>query len=170
MVDLPKRLRRWGWICFSIMWLPFASLFVAMIGMPSGDYAWSELPILARASILVGGGFAAASTVLLTGAPLVSGLMNRRLLTSGRPASAKILAITDTGTTINQNPVIRFLLEVRPSDRPGFQAVTEKLVSRLQVPRFQPGSTVQVRYDPETQAAAIVDDDSTSEPFLEPPP
>jgi hypothetical protein len=96
--------------------------------------------------------------VLLVGAPVLSAATNRQVVSSGLPATAKILAITDTGTTINQNPVIHFLLQVQPSDRSAFQAETEKLVPRLQVPRFQPGSFVAVKYHPDSLAVAILDD------------
>jgi hypothetical protein len=102
--------------------------------------------------------------VLLVGAPVLSAATNRQVVSSGLPATAQILAITDTGTTINQNPVVHFLLQVQPSDRPAFQAETEMLVSRLQVPRFQPGSSVAVMYHPETLAVAILDDQETPQP------
>jgi len=161
MQNLPKQLRRWGWISFSIMWIPFAGLLVAMIGMPTGSYSWTELPLLARACLVFGGFLALASMVLLVGAPVLSAATNRQVLSSGLPATAKILAITDTGTTINQNPVIHFLLQVQPSDRSAFQAETEKLVSRLQVPRFQPGSSIAVMYHPDSLAVAILDDQAT---------
>lgn len=162
MQNLSRQLRRWGRISFFVMWLPFATLLVAMIGLPSGDYSWTELPILARASLLLGGVFALISTVLLVGAPLAAAATNRSILSSGRPAPATILAITDTGTTINQNPVVRFLLEVQPNDRSAFQAETERLVSRLQLPRFQPGASIEVKYQPESLAVAIVDDGKIS--------
>jgi hypothetical protein len=160
--NLPKQLRRWGWISFSIMWLPFTTLMVAMMGMPSGEYAWAELPLLARASLLIGGFFTLTSTILLVGAPIAGAVINQRIISSGRLATAKILSIADTGTTINRDPLVRFLLEVQAVDRPAFQAETEKLVSRLEIPQIQPGSLVEVKYDPESLAVAILGDQQTS--------
>jgi hypothetical protein len=159
--NLPNHLRRWGWISFSLMWLPFTTLMIAMIGMPDGEYAWAELPLLARVSLLIGGFFVLTSTILLVGAPIVGAVINRRIISSGRLASAKILSIADTGTTINRDPVVHFVLEVQPIGRPAFQAETEKLVSRLEIPQIQPGSLVEVRYDPETLAVAILGDQQT---------
>jgi hypothetical protein len=160
--NLPKQLRRWGWISFSIMWLPFTTLMVAMMGMPSGEYAWAELPLLARASLLIGGFFTLTSTILLVGAPIAGAVINQRIISSGRLATAKILSIADTGTTINRDPLVLFLLEVQAVDRPAFQAETEKLVSRLEIPQIQPGSLVEVKYDPESLAVAILGDQQTS--------
>jgi hypothetical protein len=140
------------------MWIPFTALIIGMLGMPEGEYAWSELPPLARVSLIVGGLFALASMALLIGAPIAGAAMNRETLRNGLLASARILEVSDTGTTINQNPLVRFLLEVRPGDRPVFQAETEKLVSRLLIPQFQPGASVSVRYDPKTRSVAILDE------------
>ncbi len=74
-------------------------------------------------------------------------LQNRRLLQSGEPAAARILKIWDTGVTVNDNPQVGFLLEVRAPDRPVFQAETKSIVSRLQIPLVQAGADVQVRFD-----------------------
>lgn len=159
-MTLARRMRKLGWIAFTAMWIPFATMFVGMIGLPEGNYSWGELPVLSRYSLLVGGALAAASTILLVGAPIASGITNRSLVARGQPAEARILKIWDTGTTINQNPVVRMLLEVRPPGGSTFQAETERLISRLQVPQVQPGAMVRVRYDPQSKAVAIVDAES----------
>jgi hypothetical protein len=152
-------MRKYGWLCFRLMWLPFATLFIGMIGLPSGDYAWGELPILTRASLLAVGALAITSTILLVGATIVSGVENHEILEDGQPASAKILRISDTGTTINNNPVVRLLLEVTPASQPAFQAETERLIPRLQIPQIQPGMSVQVKFDPASHEVALLDED-----------
>lgn len=154
-MTLSKTMRRLGWLTFALMWIPFVSL----IGLPAGDHAWSELPLLTRYSLMVSGALAVASTLLLVGAPIVSAIHNRVILAKGLPAQATILKVSDTGTTINNDPVVRLLLEVQPPDQPTFQAETERLISRLQIPQIQPGAVVQVKYDPTNQAVALVDQD-----------
>lgn len=156
-----KTMRKLGWLAFTLMWLPFTTLMIAMVRMPEGEYAWTELPLLARFSILIGGAFAGAAAILLVGAPIVSGLQNRAVLNQGLPAEAIILKVTDTGTTINNNPVVRLLLEVHPPNQPIFQAEAERLISRLQIPQVQPGAIVQVKYDPASQSVALGDEDGT---------
>jgi hypothetical protein len=72
----------------SLMWLPFATMFIGMIGLPNGDYAWGELPILTRTSLLAVGALAIASTILLVGATIVSGVENSEILKDGQPATS----------------------------------------------------------------------------------
>jgi hypothetical protein len=163
-MKLSQRMRKFGWLAFRLMWIPFATLMIAMFGLPEGEYDWSELPILARYSLVIGGLFAAASTILLVGAPIVSGLHSHAILDQGLPAEAIILKITDTGTTINNNPVVRLLLEVHPPNQPVFQAETERLISRLEIPQVQPGASVSVKYDPASQAVALVEEDKSGLP------
>jgi hypothetical protein len=51
-----------------------------------------------------------------------------------------MLKITEIGRTINDDPVVKFLLEVTPSQQPHFQAEAEQLISRLDIPQFQAGN------------------------------
>lgn len=155
----PKVMRRWGWRAFGLMWIPFATLMISILGMPEGSYAWSELPALTRYSLLGLGFFFAATFVLLIGATLVGAGTNRHVLSTGRSAEATIVDLQDTGTTINQNPLVRLVLDVKPPDRPAFRAETEQIIPRLQIPQVQPGTVVAVKYDPDSQAVALVDED-----------
>ena len=151
-----RNLRRIGWILFSLMWIPFIGVFIGMIGMPEGNYDWLELPVITRYSIILVVTLGGLSTLFLVGGPILSGLRNRSVRSEGLPAQAKILKIWDTGTTINENPLVRMLLEVHPPGGTIFQAETEQLISRLQIPVIQPGMEIEVKYDPHTQAVALV--------------
>jgi hypothetical protein len=73
----------------------------------------------------------------------------KKLQESGMAGSATILAVWDTGITVNDDPVIAMRVEVARPDGSAYSATIPKtLISRLDVPRFQPGSTVPVRIDP----------------------
>jgi hypothetical protein len=78
-------------------------------------------------------------------------------LKGGLPAQATILRIWDTGTTINDNPVVGFLLEVHPQNLPTYQAESKSMIPRLSVPQFQPGATVPVKIGPQNQARVALD-------------
>jgi hypothetical protein len=81
---------------------------------------------------------------------------NRQILAAGEAAPAVILAVADTGVTINNNPQARLTLEVRPSGRQPFTAEATFLVGRLQTGMIMPGMTVQVRFDPaDTSRVAV---------------
>jgi hypothetical protein len=87
---------------------------------------------------------------------VISGLANQAVLKQGQLAPAKVLKIETTGTTVNHNPVVRLRLEVRPPGQPPFEAETERLVSIIDIPQFQPGAMVHVKYDPATKAVAVL--------------
>jgi uncharacterized protein DUF3592 len=74
---------------------------------------------------------------------------SKKLLQTGLPAKAKVLSIIDTGVTVNENPQAQLTLEVTPqSGMSPYQAVTRMIISRLQIPQFQPGAKLLVKYDP----------------------
>src|SRR6202040_4181936 len=92
---------------------------------------------------------------LLSGLALGCSMFNtgmseaRDLQRVGVSAQAEILSIGETGLTVNDNPVITLDVEVRPADRPPYRATIKRLlVSRLEVPQFQPGRVIPVRFDP----------------------
>jgi hypothetical protein len=68
---------------------------------------------------------------------------------NGVTAEAKVLKVWDTGTTINDNPQIGMLLEIKPQAGPAFQAEAKTLISRLNAALVQPGISATVVYDPE---------------------
>ncbi|HVR08303.1 MAG TPA: hypothetical protein VMW75_09665, partial [Thermoanaerobaculia bacterium] len=76
----------------------------------------------------------------------------------GLPAQAEIVSIGETGLTVNDDPVITLGVEVRPADRPPYQATIKRLlVSRLEIPQFQPGKVIPVRFDPKDPSRVSFD-------------
>ena len=79
--------------------------------------------------------------------PLIKSAMKnsqnkKRLAMVGVKGSAKVLAVQDTGMTVNMNPYVKITVEVKP----GIQASFSMMVSRLSIPR--PGDSIDVLYDP----------------------
>jgi len=91
----------------------------------------------------------------------------------GVSAQAEILSIGETGLTVNDNPVITLDVEVRPANRPPYRATIKRLlVSRLEVPQFQPGRVIPVRFDPRDPSRVSFDlgpprAASTGDPFVD---
>jgi len=80
------------------------------------------------------------------------------ILAIGQPTTAKVIGLKDTGTTINQDPVVDFVLEVYPRDGGDpYEAQTKALVSRLEVPQVQPGRILPVKYDPKDRTRVALD-------------
>ena len=74
----------------------------------------------------------------------------------GQDAVAEILSINDTGTRINDNPVINFSLRVRPMFQPEFLGQARRTISIIELPQYQPGKTVRVKFVPGKEQVAIV--------------
>jgi hypothetical protein len=105
----------------------------------------------------------AAMLALAAGCALIDSATGQsealRLRQIGTPAEAEILRIWDTGITVNDDPVIGMEVEVRPAEGEPFRAVIPRTwISRLDVPSFQPGEVVAVRYDPNDPTRAALDD------------
>ncbi|HJS51634.1 MAG TPA: hypothetical protein VJ781_07010, partial [Pyrinomonadaceae bacterium] len=74
----------------------------------------------------------------------------------GQDADAEILSIKDTGTRINDNPVLNFSLRVRPMAQPEFIGQARRTISIIELPQYQPGKVVKVKYVPGKEQVAIV--------------
>jgi hypothetical protein len=75
----------------------------------------------------------------------------------GRPATGRVVRLIDTGTTINNDPVVEFVLEVTPPDGKKYEAHAKGLVSRLDIPAVQPGRVFPVKYDPQDPTRVALD-------------
>jgi hypothetical protein len=82
---------------------------------------------------------------------------NNALLASGEPAQATVLQLWDTGVSLNDNPQVGLLLEVRPQNRPAYQVQTKSFISRLKVSQVQTGAVVAVKVDPADPAKVALD-------------
>lgn len=77
-----------------------------------------------------------------------TGKERQRLLRDGVAAQATILSIWETHLYVNNQPQIGILLEVTSPSGQVFQTQTKMIISQLQIPQFQPGTRVMVKYDP----------------------
>lgn len=73
---------------------------------------------------------------------------SEEMLESGLEGTAIVKAIAQTGTWINNNPQVRFLLEVHPPGDEVYQHEMNKVVQIIDVPRIQPGMELKVLIDP----------------------
>jgi len=69
------------------------------------------------------------------------------LLQNGADGTAVVASVTDTGQTVNMNPVVVVQMKVTPASGAPFDAVAQTMVSRIAVPRA--GDTVKVKYNPD---------------------
>ena len=84
-------------------------------------------------------------------------LLNTRLKKIGVPGKAKILEVHDTGVTINNNPQVKLVLEVKNNLGQIYHASCRVMVSRINPGIFQPGMEVGVKIDPNNEQKLIID-------------
>lgn len=101
-----------------------------------------------------------AGVALMIGSVLLPLFANMRaksrILSAGHPAEAKILDISDTGTYINNNPLVNISLEVYPPAQQPFRTQLRQTISMIHLPSYQPGKLLNVKYIPGTNEVAIV--------------
>lgn len=66
----------------------------------------------------------------------------------GEPALAVIRRVTDTGITVNNNPRLKLLLEVRHQNKVPYEVEVKHNVEKETLNLFQSGRTLNVKIDP----------------------
>ena len=77
------------------------------------------------------------------------------LMESGLDGQATIKAIRDTGTTINENPVVEFDLEIAAGGVP-YDATIQQVTSRLTVAQYTPGTVLPCKVDPDDESKVLL--------------
>lgn len=80
----------------------------------------------------------------------------RRLQLEGIPGKAKILEVHETNITVNQNPQVKIVMEIKNSDGGVYITSCKIVVSRLRTNSFHPGMEVNVKIDPKDEKNVIV--------------
>lgn len=76
--------------------------------------------------------------------------------TGGVPGSATVIAINETGTTINNAPVCELDLTITMPGREPYTAKHRQLLARSVLPRYQPGAVFSVRVDQSDPTKLII--------------
>jgi len=83
---------------------------------------------------------------------------NKALLARGESAQASVLRIDPMGFTVNgENPAVSVTVEVRPANRAPFQAVTRGVIASTSMHKYQPGSTIWVKFDPNDTSKVTIE-------------
>jgi citrate lyase gamma subunit len=80
-----------------------------------------------------------------------------RLQKTGLSGTARILEVKDTGVTINNNPQVKLMLEVKNSFGQKYTTQCRVLVSRINPNAFMPGMEVPVKIDPKNEQNVVID-------------
>lgn len=147
-------MKRWAWS------IPG---FFLVLGLAFLGYAFISAKELDRSTFMVVGGcFVGTALFVMTIYALMDRRVRaaRRLLRTGKRATATVLEVEDTGVTVNDNPRVRLKLRVQSDDAPEFELETKKVVSRVAIP--QAGMVAPIRYDPDDPKDFVWDDGSSA--------
>jgi hypothetical protein len=83
--------------------------------------------------------------------------LTKRMLATGLPGTATVVAVSDTGVTVNNDPVAALTLDVAVGDGVPYRVETRQLVSRMAVGALQPGTRLPVLVDPTDKNQVVID-------------
>jgi len=87
---------------------------------------------------------------------IAGGVSNILILRNGLEARAEIISVKESGTRVNESPVLTFKLIVYPGNMPPFSAEAQNIVSIIDIPYYQKGAFVKVRFMPENKETAVI--------------
>jgi hypothetical protein len=91
---------------------------------------------------------------------LFSGGQRNKILEIGKPARAKILNLkeSDEGTvTINDQPFATIEVEINDGINKPYKTEIKTIISRLEIPKLQPGNFIAVKVDPNDKMKVVID-------------
>jgi hypothetical protein len=111
------------------------------------------------AFITTGIGLSIAGFVFFMIGRQMSGLagLTKHMRASGLPGTATVVGVSDTGVTVNNDPVAALTLDVAVGDGIPYRVETRQLVSRMAVGALQPGTRLPVLVDPDDKNQVFVD-------------
>lgn len=88
---------------------------------------------------------------------LIAAKRARKLLATGIPAQAVVESMTDTGMTVNGQPVVNFALNVRLDGGETYRVTHRQSLPRIPMGIVVPGVTVPVKVDRERRERVRID-------------
>ncbi len=136
-------------IVMGLLWIVIAAgLYVFLGNVPEAGGTITFLVVLFG---LIG--------VIMIGAALVIGRATagtERIATQGQLGSARIVSLTQTGMSLNDQPQIGMELDVSVLGMSPYRTVHKEFVPFLYLARLQPGATLAVRVDPAQPKKVVV--------------
>jgi hypothetical protein len=89
------------------------------------------------------------------------GKKRKKILSEGRPAMAEVIELGENSgggyITINEQPVVNLKLRIHDGNKPPYEVSFDSVISRMDVPQFQPGVMIPVRIDPLDPNKVVID-------------
>jgi hypothetical protein len=85
----------------------------------------------------------------------------KRIIATGRPATATVMGIDESSqggvTTINDQPYLNLKLRIDDGQAPPYEVSFDTVISRIDIPQFQPGAVFPVKIDPLNPKKVTID-------------
>lgn len=131
----------------------YGSVIAVLIGVYSVIKAGGPNSIyIAIAMLIVFGGMGFFFYNFLWGPRLNA----KRLQKNGISAKAKILEIRDTNITINNNPQVKLILEIKNNNGEIYTTSSKVIIPRLKPGLYKPGMELPVKIDPKNEKNIII--------------
>jgi hypothetical protein len=130
------------------MWIPLGGMVYSAVTETE------DPPLASLAAFFL---FVSLFAALQVGSFGIGWLEKEKIRKKGISAKAIVLTVSDTGTMVNNQPLLRIGLEVQPPYDSRFTATVEYIVPYSFLPQVQPGSMLQVFYLEETKEVALAD-------------
>jgi hypothetical protein len=144
---------------FGIFGLTFLGIGVVMYladQQPTTDHTTNVLTLLGIIFSVVGIGSIVAAVVI--GRNTAAG---NKILATGLRGRATVLAVRDTGVTVNMSPMVALDLRVEIPGQPVFTKTVHQVISRLDVGDYRPGLVLSVAANPAKPQDIVVDWDNS---------
>jgi hypothetical protein len=130
------------------------AIFLVASGLPKGGTDATFL-FLGGLFGIMGIGFIAIDLLRFRGE-----LKKDRLRVSGLKGTARVVGVSDSNITINNNPMVNLDLDVNVPGQPPFRTRKRVVISRLSVGALAPGATIAVLADPAKPQDIVIDWDA----------
>ncbi|HOU85935.1 MAG TPA: hypothetical protein PLA54_14135 [Spirochaetota bacterium] len=147
--------------CF---YLTFAAMALGFIMRPwsidltnsSGNSEISSVLVSRLWPFIAGFALMLLGFLLMIVSLIAGGISNISILRKGLEARAEIISVKESGTRVNDSPVLIFKLVVYPDNMPPFSAEAQNIVSITEIPYYRTGAFLKVRFMPENKETAVI--------------
>jgi hypothetical protein len=134
-----------------------ASEFPTTATEPS-DQGGSDAPLVGGVIVFIVASFAAS---IFLARFLLRRATRSGVIEDGQPATATVVAMSETGMTVNDHPMVKWDLEVTRDGQPPSAASVKQMLPRLLLGQVAPGSVLAVKVMPDDPTDVAIDWDDT---------
>jgi uncharacterized membrane protein len=139
------------WLVFGLVFVlsVAASAYMMFLGPTRIDLAGKTIQEMLDSGAIFGAAAGAFSLIIVI-IVMVSlyRTMNPTEIKNGIKVRGEITEVSDTGTTLNENPQIKLVIDFKKNDGTPCQGSVKTIVSRLNAALVRSGCKVDIKYDP----------------------